>query len=99
MVHDRGFLGDRVYIMVDINEDTNVVRRRGEVARVVRRRWWSDEEKGRIVAEAIAPGAVVADVAQQHGSGSAASIELDPGGQGWLLRAAGRSMGRRAARL
>jgi len=33
---------------------------------VVRRRRWSDEEKGRIVAEAIAPSAVVADVARRH---------------------------------
>ena len=30
------------------------------------RRRWSDEEKGRIVAEAIAPDAVIADVARRH---------------------------------
>ena len=29
-------------------------------------RRWSDKEKGRIVAEAIAPGAVAADVARRH---------------------------------
>jgi transposase len=52
--------------MVDISDNTNVVRRGVEVTRVVRRRHWSDEEKGRIVAEAIAPGAVVADVARRH---------------------------------
>ncbi len=52
--------------MVDISDDTNVVRRRAEVTRVVRRRHWSDEEKGRIVAEAIASGAVIADVARRH---------------------------------
>jgi transposase len=52
--------------MIDISDDTNVVRRRAEVTRVVRRRHWSDEEKGRIVAEAIAPGAVIADVARRH---------------------------------
>lgn len=52
--------------MVDISDDTNVVRRRAEVTRVVRRRHWSDEEKGRIVAEAIAPRAVIADVARRH---------------------------------
>jgi transposase len=52
--------------MVDISDDTNVVRYRAEVTRVVRRRRWSDAEKGRIVAEAIAPGAVVADVARRH---------------------------------
>ena len=33
---------------------------------MLRRRRWSDEEKGRIVAEAIAPGAVIADVARRH---------------------------------
>ena len=47
--------------MVDISDDTNVVSRRGEVTRVVRRRRWSDEQKGRIVAEAITPGAVIAE--------------------------------------
>jgi transposase len=52
--------------MVDISDDTNVVRRHAEVTRVVRRRHWGDEEKGRIVAEAIAPGAVIADVARRH---------------------------------
>lgn len=33
---------------------------------VVRRRRWTAEEKGRIVAEAIAPGAVIAAVARRH---------------------------------
>lgn len=55
-----------MHIMVDISDDTNVVRRRTEVTRVVRRRHWSGGEKGRIVAEAIAPGAVIADVARRH---------------------------------
>ena len=52
--------------MVDISDDTNVVRRRTEVTRVVRRRRWSDQDKGRIVAEAVIPGAVIADVARRH---------------------------------
>ena len=52
--------------MVDISDDTKIVWRRAEVTGVVRRRRWSDEEKGRIVAEAIAPGAVIADVARRH---------------------------------
>jgi len=52
--------------MIDISDDTNVVRRRAEVTRVVRRRHWSADEKGRIVAEAIAPGGVIADVARRH---------------------------------
>jgi transposase len=52
--------------MADINDDTKLVRRRAEVTGVVRRRRWSDMAKGRIVAEAIAPGAVAADVARRH---------------------------------
>jgi transposase-like protein len=89
---------DRVHIMVDINDDTQIVRRHAEVTGVVRRRRWNDEEKGRIVAEAIAPGAVIAEVARQHDLGrchslsvhrtrSAASIELDQSGQGRPIRA------------
>ena len=61
-----GFCWDRVHTMVDISDETNVVWRRAEVTRVVRRRRWRNEEKGRIVAEAIAPGAVIADVARRH---------------------------------
>src|SRR5262249_54845008 len=69
VVHDRDSLGieDRVHIMVDIGDDTKIVQRRAEVTGAVRRRRWSDEEKGRIVAEAIAPGAVIADVASRTG--------------------------------
>lgn len=52
--------------MVGINDDTRPVRRRGEVTGVVRRRRWTDEEKGRVVAEAVAPGAVIAAVARRH---------------------------------
>jgi transposase len=33
---------------------------------VVRRRRWTAEEKGRVVAQAVAPGAVVAEVARQY---------------------------------
>ena len=55
---------------------------------MVRRRRWSDEEKGRIVAEAIAPGAVIADVARRHDLTPQHLVELDQGGQGWPLRAA-----------
>lgn len=57
---------DRVSYMVDINDDTKPVRRRVEVTGVVRRRRWTDEEKGRIVAEAVTPGAVIAAVARRH---------------------------------
>jgi transposase len=52
--------------MDDISDDTKIARRHAEITSVVRRRRWSDEEKGRIVAEAIAPGAVIADVARRH---------------------------------
>ena len=55
-----------MHIMVDISDDTKIVQHRAEVTGAVRRRRWSDEEKGRIVAEAIAPGAVIADVARRH---------------------------------
>lgn len=33
---------------------------------VGRKRRWSDEERGRIVAEAVTPGAVVSEVARRH---------------------------------
>ena len=69
-MHDRDSVGvgiaDRVHIMVDIGDDTEIVQRRGQVTGVVRRRRWSAEAKGRIVAEAIAPDAVIADVARRH---------------------------------
>ena len=55
-----------MHIMDDISDDTKFARRHAEITSVVRRRRWSDEEKGRIVAEAIAPGAVIADVARRH---------------------------------
>jgi transposase len=52
----------------DVTSDVTkpVMRRRGEVTGVVRRRRWSAEQKGRIVADAIAPGAVVSEVARRH---------------------------------
>jgi len=51
--------------MIDTNEFTKVVH--GEVRNgVIRRRHWCEEDKGRIVAEAIAPGAVIAAVAHRH---------------------------------
>lgn len=58
-------------IINDVTNDvtTPVSRRRGEVTGVVRRRRWSIEQKGRIVAEAIGPGAVVAEVARRHDLG------------------------------
>lgn len=51
--------------MFDTNEFTKVVR--GEVrSGIVRRRRWSAEEKGRIVAEATRAGVVIAVVARRH---------------------------------
>jgi transposase len=49
--------------MVDISDGARRVR--GELqSAVVRRRRWTAEEKGRVVAEAVTPGAVIAEVAQ-----------------------------------
>jgi len=51
--------------MVDTNEFTKPLH--GEVrGGVIRRRRWSAAEKGGIVAEAVAPGAVIAEVARRH---------------------------------
>ena len=55
-----------MHIMVAISDDTKIVLRHAEVTGVFRRRRWSDEEKGRIVGEAIALGVVIADVARRH---------------------------------
>jgi hypothetical protein len=45
--------------MFDTNEETRRSRGRAEVrSGVVRRRRWTAEEKGRVVAQAVAPGAV-----------------------------------------
>jgi transposase len=53
--------------MLDTNDVARRFRGRAEVrSGVVRRRRWSDKEKGRIVAEAVAPGAVIAQVARRH---------------------------------
>jgi transposase len=53
--------------MLDINDGAQRARGRAEVLGiVVRRRRWTAAEKGRIVAEAIAPGAVIAAVARRH---------------------------------
>jgi transposase len=53
--------------MLDTNEAAERLRRRAEVlGGVVRRRRWTNGEKGRIVWEAIAPGAVIAEVARRH---------------------------------
>ena len=52
-------------IMIDTNEYTKPLR--GELrSGIVRRRRWRAEEKGRIVAEAVVPGAVIAEVARRH---------------------------------
>ena len=53
--------------MLDINEAAQGMRGRATVlGGVVRRRRWTAQEKGPIVAEAIAPGAMVAQVARLH---------------------------------
>jgi transposase len=53
--------------MVDHIVDSSAPRGRVEIrSGVGRRRRWSEEEKGRIVAESYAPGAVVSEVARRH---------------------------------
>src|ERR1700693_1250052 len=53
--------------MVDDIVDASGPRGRVEIRNGIgRRRRWSDEEKGRIVAESFAPGAVVSEVARRH---------------------------------
>jgi transposase len=53
--------------MVDVTDDAKggVYRRVEVLTGPGRRRKWSDEAKSQIVAEALAPGAVVADVARR----------------------------------
>jgi transposase len=53
--------------MVDHIVDASAPRGRVEIrSGVGRRRRWSEEEKGRIVAETYAPDAVVSEVARRH---------------------------------
>jgi transposase len=53
--------------MDDVIDDARLTPRRIEVLTgAERRRRWSDEAKARIVAESLAPGAIVAEVARQH---------------------------------
>ena len=53
--------------MVDDIVDTSMSRGRVEIRTGVgRRRRWSDEAKGQIVAESFTPGAVVSEVARRH---------------------------------
>ena len=54
--------------MVDHIVDASEPRGRVEIqVGAGRRRRWSDEVKGRVVAESYAPGAVVSEVARRHG--------------------------------
>ena len=53
--------------MVDYIVDASAPRGRVEIRTGVgRRRRWSEAEKGRIIAESFAPGAVVSEVARRH---------------------------------
>src|SRR3712207_1664972 len=57
----------RADVMVDDNDDAKGggYRRVEVLTGTGRRRTWSDDEKARIVAETLAPGAVVAEVARR----------------------------------
>ena len=62
--------------MIDTNEFTR--RLRGEVrSGIARRRRWPAAEKGRIVAEAVAPRAVFAEVAHRHDLTKRRLLDLD----------------------
>jgi transposase len=54
--------------MLDHTLKSDVTTRRLEViTETGRRRWFSKDDKARIVEETLAPGAVVSDVARRHG--------------------------------
>lgn len=56
-------------IMIDTSEFTKPLR--GEIrSGIVRRRRWRAEENSRIVAEAVAPGSIIPEVARRHGFGT-----------------------------
>ena len=59
---------DRVHLMVDRTDDPkpDAPRRMEILNGADRRRRWSDGEKARIVAETLAPGAVVAQIARRY---------------------------------
>jgi transposase len=63
----RADLADGFAYMVDHIVDASPPRGRIEVRTGIgRRRRWSEDEKGRIVAQSFAPGAVVSEVARRH---------------------------------
>ena len=49
------------------DDDVTSVRRIELITGTARRRWWSDDDKARIVVESLRPGANVSEVARRHG--------------------------------
>ena len=52
--------------MLTLKSDA-VTSRLEVIAETGRRRWFSKDDKARIVEETLAPGAVVSDIARRHG--------------------------------
>ncbi len=65
--------------MLDHTLKSDVTARRLEViTETGRRRWFSKDDKARIVEETLVPGAVVSEIARRHGADPTTSVHLAP---------------------
>ncbi|MGY4454051.1 putative regulator of amino acid metabolism with ACT domain [Bradyrhizobium sp. i1.3.1] len=65
--------------MFDHTLKSDVTARRLEViTETGRRRWFSKDDKARIVEETLVPGAVVSEIARRHGADPTTSVHLAP---------------------